>query len=91
MVEGETKVHNFYGIHARPSSIIVKEAIKFKSEIKVNAKSGEAPADEVLSLMSLGIEHGDVVRITAEGEDEQAALAKMLELFHHNFDFKRDE
>ena len=42
-----------------------------------------------LALMSLGIEYNDEVTITAEGDDEKEALAKMIDLFSFDFDFKR--
>ncbi len=89
MVETEVLIKNFYGIHARPSALIAKEALTFASRLTVYSKNGSAGVDEVLSLMSLGIECGDKVRITAEGSDEQEALNTIAGHFGRNFDFKR--
>ena len=61
------------GIHARPAGLIVKEAAKFKSDIKIKANGKEADAKKIFAVMSLGIRSGDEMTITAEGSDEAEA------------------
>ena len=43
------------GIHARPAGIIVKEASKYNSDIKIYANEKEADAKKIFAVMSLGI------------------------------------
>jgi len=90
LVRGEATITNRHGIHARPSTIIAKEALRFDSTIMVSTSKGEVPADEVMAVLSLGIESGDTVTITVDGADEAEALSKMIEYFSYNYDFKRE-
>ncbi len=39
------------GIHARPAGLIVKEAAKFKSDIKIKANGKEAEAKNALAAV----------------------------------------
>lgn len=73
------------GIHARPAGLIVKEAKKFNSKIMIT-KDGEktAEASRLMALMTLGVKCGNEVNVTAEGEDEEAAIDAMKILFEEN-------
>lgn len=70
------------GLHARPASKFVETANRFDSDITV------APADDgrsvdagsMLAVTGLGVEHGEEVRIEAEGPDAEAALDALEEL-----------
>jgi phosphocarrier protein len=75
-------VINPNGIHARPASIFVDNAKKFQSKITVeNMATGKAKdAKGILGVMTLGLVQGTQIRITAEGEDEEAASQAMSDL-----------
>lgn len=77
------------GLHARPSGQIVKEALKFKSDIKIELKRGSeiktADAKSLFSIMGLGAKKGEVLYITISGEDEEIASRKIYELLKENF------
>ncbi len=62
------------GIHARPAGLLVKKAEKFKSDIEIISSGKTADAKRLFSVMSLGVKKGNEVRITASGEDEDAAI-----------------
>lgn len=68
------------GIHARPAGLMVKEAAKFKSSIKIECNGKLADAKRLLALMGLAVKTGQTITIAAEGEDEPAA-SKALEKF----------
>lgn len=82
MQEVITTVINPNGIHARPASFFVNEAKKFQSKVTVeNMASGKSKdAKSILGVMSLGMTKGTQIKITAEGEDEEAAIKAMLAL-----------
>ena len=82
MQEVITTVINPNGIHARPASFFVNEAKKFQSKVTVeNMGSGKSKdAKSILGVMSLGMTKGTQIKITAEGEDEEAAIQSMLAL-----------
>lgn len=71
------------GLHARPASAFVEAAGEFDSEITVGrAENGASAVDagSMLAVTGLGIEHGDEVRLTADGPDAEAALDELAEL-----------
>jgi len=63
------------GLHARPASKFVETANQFDADIQI-ATEGDDPvnARSMLSVSGLGVEHGEEVRLIADGEDAEAAL-----------------
>lgn len=83
MQTAELEIRNPSGLHARPAAMFVKTAAAFRSKILVeNVTRGGAPANakSILTLLASGVSKGHVVRISADGEDEEAALAALREL-----------
>lgn len=72
------------GIHARPAGVLVKEVKKFQSKITLEGNGKKAEAGKLLTIMGMGIKHGTEVTITAEGPDENEAIAAMEEFFKNN-------
>lgn len=72
------------GIHARPAGIVVKNAQKYKSEILVFRGDAQADAKKLMQLMALGVKHGEEIRVTAEGSDEEEAAAAMENVLKEN-------
>lgn len=72
------------GIHARPAVVLVKEVKKFQSKITLEGNGKKAEAGKLLAIMGMGIKHGTEVTITAEGPDENEAIAAMEEFFKNN-------
>jgi len=68
------------GIHARPAGILAKEAQKFTSVINLTANGRSVSIRKLLALMGMGVKQGDEIIITAEGADENEAIA-ILEAF----------
>ena len=75
-------VINPNGIHARPASIFVNKAKEFQSKITVeNMVTGKAKdAKAILGVMTLALVKGTQIKITADGPDEDVAIAAMAEL-----------
>lgn len=63
------------GIHARPAGMLVKEVKKFDAKITLSAKGKTMDAGKLMMIMGMGIKQGDVVTVSAEGEDEDTAIA----------------
>jgi phosphocarrier protein HPr len=91
MKESKIVVNNKVGLHARPASLFVQEAAKYKSEIKVSTQDPdtqelrEANAKSILGVLTLGVFQGMVITIRAEGEDEEPAVSGLLTLVEKNF------
>ena len=86
MVTKTVTVKNEQGLHMRPAGILAAEMKKFAVctvMLKTTEKSAKATA--VMQIMAAGIKCGTQVEITADGENEQAALDKAAELFETGF------
>ena len=81
-------VINKLGLHARPAMQFVDLANQFNSEIKVvklGDEPGEADGKSVMQMIILAAMPGTRMRIDADGEDAQEAVAKLAELFESKF------
>ena len=80
----EYKIKDELGIHARPAGVISKAAKDFKSEITIEKNGKSVNAEKLIMLMGLGIKCGDIVKICADGDDEESAIKTMEDLFNNN-------
>ena len=69
------------GIHARPAGLLVQEARRYQSRILLHTGDHTADATRMMSVMGLGLRHGDRLTVTAEGPDEAEALQAMQAFF----------
>lgn len=73
------------GIHARPAGLLVKAAKAFAgTEISVTKGDKTAKSTQLMKLMGLGVKGGDTVTVTADGPDEENAIAAMEQFFKEN-------
>ncbi|WP_203332912.1 phosphocarrier protein HPr [Planococcus beigongshangi] len=79
MIEKQFKITDEAGMHARPASALVGSLNKFKSDIQLEFNGKKVNLKSILGVMSLGISSGSIVTITADGEDEAEAMAKVEE------------
>lgn len=76
-------VTNPSGLHARPATLFVEAATRFRSRITVeNIDRGKRPVDakSILMLLTAGVTSGQRIRLTAEGDDAEMALAELTRL-----------
>lgn len=85
MTEKVLTVENKTGIHARPASVFVQTASKFKSKIEIKANGKTANAKSILTIMSLGLSKGTEITIQADGEDEAEAVKALSDLVESKF------
>jgi len=70
-------IKNSHGLHARPGAMLVAEAKKFESTIKVANLDGDSKVVNAKSLMkviAMGVKCGHRLQFTAEGSDAAQAL-----------------
>lgn len=67
------------GLHARPATVAVNSASKFKCDVKVAFKGKSVNMKSIMGVMSLGIPTQSEVVITCEGEDEDVAIKTIEE------------
>lgn len=81
MITKKFKVTAESGIHARPATILVNEAVKFKSNIELGLETKVVNLKSIMGVMSLGIYNGEVITISCDGEDETQAITALTDVF----------
>ncbi|GAB4385830.1 MAG: phosphoenolpyruvate--protein phosphotransferase [Elainellaceae cyanobacterium] len=66
------------GLHARPATLFVNLAKGYESEIRVRHGQHIANGKSLVSLLKLGVEGGQTIRIMARGQDQEAALQTLV-------------
>lgn len=86
MAKKDFTILNKLGIHARPAAQFVKMANRFKADIMVEKDGEEVDGKSIMGLMMLAAGHGSVILVSAEGEDEDAALEAIGDLIERKFE-----
>lgn len=85
MVECQLKLENQLGLHARPAALFVQTTNRFKSKVRVIKENMEVDGKSIMGLLMLAAASGTVLKIVAEGEDEQAVVDALKKLFSIKF------
>ena len=73
------EVKNPLGIHARPAAILAQACTNFKSAVTIECNGETASGNNVLQILALHAAKGCVLKVTIDGEDEEACSEKILE------------
>ena len=79
----EVEVRDESGLHARPAAAFVRAAAGFSSTVRlenVTAARPAADAKSIVGVLAAGVEKGHVVRIVADGADEDRAVDTLCRL-----------
>ncbi len=85
MASKTTTIQNKTGIHARPASVFVQTASKFKSKVEIAAKGKKVDAKSILMIMSMGLVKGTEITISADGPDADDAVNTLVKLVDDKF------
>ncbi|MGW9628653.1 HPr family phosphocarrier protein [Microbacterium sp. NPDC055521] len=81
------RIGSSHGLHARPAKLFAQAAKEAGIPVTVAKDSGKAVnAASILSVIALGIDFGDHVVLTAEGENAEAVLDHLTELLTTDHD-----
>ncbi len=69
------------GLHARPAGVLNKAAKGFACAVTLTKGEKTADLKKIFGVMGLGVKGGDVVTVTCDGPDEDAAAAELDRLF----------
>ena len=93
-VERTLKITNKLGLHARAAAKLVQMAARFKSELKIaridsgkgsGAQATDVNAKSILGVLMLAAGMGTTVRLQAEGDDAEEAIAALAQLIEGKF------
>ena len=76
---------NQVGLHARPATFFIQKANEYKSSIWIERDERKVNAKSLLGVLSLGVVKGGEITLIADGEDEEDAIAALIELIESNF------
>ncbi|AWB45646.1 HPr family phosphocarrier protein [Paenibacillus sp. CAA11] len=80
-MERTFKIIDEDGIHARPATALVNTANKFKgAEAFAEAKGKKVTLKSILGVLSLGLEKGDTITLSATGENEAEAIQALSDV-----------
>ena len=84
-VSRAVRIGNKRGLHARASAKFVAMASELDAQIEVEKDGTRVCGTSIMGLMMLGAAMGDSITIHADGEDAEAALARLVELVEDRF------
>lgn len=85
MLSKTITIKNDEGLHMRPAGIVAKEMGKFVCDVSILFGDKKINAKSLINIISACIKKGAEVTFECDGEDEEAAMAKIEELEAANF------
>jgi phosphocarrier protein len=67
-----------HGLHARPAALFVQAVNDSGLDVTIEKDGRDAPAGSILGVISLAVNQGDVVTLTAEGDNADAVLDSLV-------------
>ena len=61
-------------MEARPVALLVQVASQFESNIYVEVEDKKVNAKSIMGMMTLGLDSGEEITLSTNGEDEEAAM-----------------
>ena len=86
MITREVEIVNALGLHARAAARFVHTASAFTSQIRVTRGARTMDGKSILGLLLLSAGRGTKIEISAEGPDEEAAVAALSALAARGFE-----
>ena len=85
MIRKKIVISNQQGMHARPATMIVKAATKYRSDFKISKEDIEINGKSIMGVMTLAAEFGSELELIADGVDEEFLIKEITELFASKF------
>ena len=77
MTKRSIRINLQSGLEASPVALLVQEASKYESTIYIQSGDKRVNAKSIMGMMSLGLDNGEEVTVSADGNDEEAAVAEI--------------
>ena len=85
MINRSVEIINKLGLHARAASKFVKTASAFSSEITLKKGNRSANGKSIMGVMMLAASRGSMLELSADGADEEQAMAALEKLIADRF------
>ena len=74
MIQKNIKIQIPTGLEARPVAVLVQIASKYESSIFIESGTKKVNAKSIMGMMTLGLDAGEEITLSANGDDENAAM-----------------
>lgn len=74
MMEKAVEVKMAQDADARPIAMLVQVASRYESSIYIISGEKKVNAKSIMGMMTLTLDKGQTITVTADGEDEQTAI-----------------
>jgi phosphocarrier protein HPr len=81
----EVRICNALGLHARAAARFVHTASRFRARVTVSRNEKAMDGKSILGILLLAASQGALLRVSAEGEDEAAAVDALAALVEAGF------
>ena len=75
MMQKEITIQLENGLEERPVAMLVQVASQYDSTIYIETEGKHVNAKSIMGMMSLGMANGEILNVSADGADEQAAMS----------------
>ena len=69
------------GLKAQDAALFIRNANEYQSQIRIRLGEKSVNAKSLLGVLSMGVRHGAVLTVTAEGPDEEDAVNALRRYF----------
>ena len=84
MMKQEITIQIPDGLEARPVALLVQVASQYGSEIYVESDNKKVNAKSIMGMMTLGLDAGEEITLSANGDDEEAAMTSIEKYLSNN-------
>jgi phosphocarrier protein HPr len=84
--EKEVQIVNRAGMHARPAAEFVKLAGGFAANVTIEKDGLKVNGKSIMGVLMLAAEQGSTLKLTASGEDAEAAVEALADLVKRGFE-----
>jgi phosphocarrier protein HPr len=85
VIRRELVIRNRLGLHARAAARFVHTAGRFRARVTAGREGRVMDGKSILGILLLAAAQGSVVELTADGPDEEQAMAALVALVEGGF------
>jgi phosphocarrier protein len=86
MTSRTATIASAHGLHARPAALFVQAVNDSGLTVTIEKDGREAPAGSILGVISLAINQGDTVTVTADGANAEEVLERLVTFLEKDHD-----
>jgi catabolite repression HPr-like protein len=77
MIKKSIKISCPNGLEPRPIAELVQVASKYESKVYLETETKRVNAKSIMGMMSLNLANGDLLTVSADGNDEEGAMQEI--------------